>query len=198
MLTAFACLDSATLYISGEASLGDLLVAFGTLLLAVFTYLLARRTNHAVGVSEQGVALNRESIEASERPFLIATPDANHSLLGFTEPGSEHPGWRFIYRLWNLGRGPAIVDGMSLIDIATGYEYLTTDEQMERPVAMNPPVYDGLSRLSANIPPAPSSNLILRISYRSASGQHYVSTSTVIVTENLSCICSDFRREAVS
>jgi hypothetical protein len=178
-----------------EMTAGDLLVGLGTLLLATFTWNLARRTSKAVKISEVGLELSRESIEALDRPFVIATPDGNRSLLGFAEVGPEHPGWRFVYRLWNLGKGPAIVDAMSLVDAVSQREHLTQDELMERPVAMTPPVYDGLSRLEGNSPPATGSELTLRIWYRTASGTRYVSISRVKVTGNLSCICTDFRQE---
>lgn len=183
------------LEVTGEMTAGDLLVGVGTLLLAAFTFRLAQRTSREVTLTEEALALNRESIEALDRPFVIATPDGNHHLLGFKELGSEHPGWRFVFRLWNMGKGPAIVEHMSLVESFRHHEYLTGDESMERAVAMDPPVFDGLSRLVGNAPPGPNADLVLRIHYRSASGVGYVTTSKVHVTNDLSCICTDFRRE---
>jgi hypothetical protein len=74
-------------------------------------------------------------------------------------------------------------------------ELLTADELMERAVAMEPRVYDGLSQLEGNTPPAAGSELTLQIWYRASSGTRYVSISRVKVTGNLSCICTDFRQE---
>jgi hypothetical protein len=183
------------LRISGDMTAGELLVGVGTLALAAFTAWLAARTSAEVKVSEEQIRLSREGIEALDRPFIIASPDEEHSLLGFAEVGPQHAGWRFVYRLWNIGKGPAIVENMSLVDASTQREYLTSNEKMERPVAMQPPVYDGLSQLVSNSPPGAGAELILRITYRSASGTRYVTSSRVQVTGNLSCICTDFQRE---
>jgi hypothetical protein len=184
------------LEISGDMSAGELLVGIGTLLLALFTYRLARRTSDVAELTESGLALSRESIEALDRPFIIASPGEPHRLLGFSDKlGPEHPGWRFVFRLWNLGKGPAIVENMPLIDSVTEHNYLTVNETMERAVAMQPPVYDGLSTLVDNSPPGAGAELTLRITYRSASGARYVTISRVMVTEDLSCICADFVRE---
>lgn len=182
------------LKVSWEMNAGELLVGTATLLLATITAWLARRTSRQVTISEKGLGLTRESIEAFEKPFMIATPDANYTMLGFKEVGPQHPGWRFVYRLWNLGKGPAIVENMSLVD-NRGREYLTSSERMERPIAVDPPVFDGLSTLVDNSAPGTNTELTLRIRYRSASGRRYTTVSRVEVTDDLSCICTDFRRE---
>lgn len=57
-----------------EVSAGDLLVGGGTLLLAFFTAWLAFRTSRQVELTKEGLGLSRESIEALDRPFVIATP----------------------------------------------------------------------------------------------------------------------------
>jgi len=82
--------------VSSEMSAGDLLVVgAGTLLLAVFTAWLAFRTSRQVKLTKESLGLSRESIEALDRPFVIATPNGHHRVLGFLEPGPEHPGLRF-------------------------------------------------------------------------------------------------------
>jgi hypothetical protein len=189
---AALCFASVTLV--DRVSIGDLLVGTGTLLLAAFTALLARQTRDAVAVSERGLELSRASVEALDRPFVIASPDHEHRLLGFAEVGGDHEGWRFVYRLWNLGKGPAIVDDMSLVEATGGREFLTADESLERAVAMDPPVFDGLSRLERGAPPGAGAEMTLRIWYRSSAGARYVSISRLQVTGNLSCICTDFRQ----
>ena len=194
MSSSFAQQLPLALKVSWEMNAGELLVGTATLLLATITAWLARRTSRQVMISEKGLDLTRESIEAFEKPFMIATPDVNHTLLGFKEVGPQHPGWRFVYRLWNLGKGPAIVENMSLVD-SSGREYLTSNERMERPIAVDPPVFDGLSTLVDNSAPKANTELTLRILYRSASGRRYTTVSRVQVTGDLSCICTDFRRE---
>lgn len=190
-------MDFAGICLDGKINLGDLLVAIGTLLLAFFTYRLATRTSRVAALTERGLALSRESIEALDRPFIIASPDEQHQLLGFSNQlGPEHEGWRFVYRLWNLGKGPAIVEQMSLVDPDSSREYLDESEKMERSVAMNPPVHDGLTKLRNGTPGA-GANLLLKITYRSASGSRYATVSRLLVTDNLSCICTDFQRTAL-
>jgi hypothetical protein len=189
------CQTCLAVTVVSRVSVGDLIVGGGTLLLAGFTALLARQTRDAVAVSERGLELNRAGVEALDRPFVIASPDQERSLLGFAEPGGAHEGWRFVYRLWNLGKGPAIVDDMSLVETTGGREFLTADESMERAVAMNPPVFDGLSRLEHGAPPGAGAEMSLRIWYRSSAGARYVSISRLQVTGDLSCICTDFRQE---
>lgn len=174
---------------------GDLLVGAGTLLLACFTAWLAFRTSRQVKLTEQSLDLSRESIEALDRPFVIATPNEDHQVLGFIEPGPEHPGMRFAYRLWNIGKGPAIVTDVSLFDPSSEREYLTGAEKFQRASAAAPAGRDELSVL-ADGPPGVGAKLRLRISYQSASGMSYSTESSVDVVENLYCTCRDFRRRA--
>lgn len=175
-------------------SAGDLLVGAGTLLLAVFTAWLAFRTSRQVKLTKESIGLSRESIEALDRPFVIATPNEHHRVLGFVEPGPEHPGVRFAYRLWNIGKGPAIVTDVSLSDPSTGREYLTEAEKVQRAVAVPPAGRDELSLLAGG-PPGVGAKLRLRVSYDSASGLNYRTESSIDVVEDLYCICRDFRRD---
>jgi hypothetical protein len=179
--------------VSSEMSAGDLLVGAGTLLLAVFTAWLAFRTSQQVKLTRESLGLSRESIEALDRPFVIATPNEHHRVLGFLEPGPEHPGLRFAYRLWNIGKGPAIVTDVSLVDPSTGREYLTEAEKVQRAIAVAPAGRDELSPLVRGAPGI-GAKLKLRVNYQSASGMAYSTESNVAVVENLYCICQDFRR----
>jgi hypothetical protein len=184
----------ALVQLTSEMSAGDLFVGVGTMLLAAVTAWLAARTSREVALTKEGLALNRESIEALDRPFIVATPNDIHGLVGFIEPGPEHPGFRFAYRLWNIGKGPAIVNDVSLIDLSTQHEYLTDVERIERAVAVAPSGRDELSSLADGAPPGVGAHLALRISYRSASGMSYMTHSSIEVVEGLRCICRDFRR----
>lgn len=56
----------ALIHISPDMTAGDLVVGVGTLLLALFTFTLARKAGREVKVSEEQVRLARESIEAQE------------------------------------------------------------------------------------------------------------------------------------
>src|SRR5947209_1259249 len=127
------------LSVTGKMTGGDVVVGAGTLLLAASTAFLAVRTSREVKLTEQQVGLSRESIEALDRPFIIAMPNGNHAILGFVEDLPGHPGWRFAFRLWNIGKGPGIVQHVSLSDPANRREYLTPVAQdIERPVAIAP------------------------------------------------------------
>lgn len=185
----------ALVEVTCEVSAGDLLVGGGTLLLAFFTAWLAFRTSRQVELTKESLGLSRESIEALDRPFVIATPNEDHHVLGFIEPGAEHPGVRLAYRLWNIGKGPAIITDVSLSDSSTGREYLTAAEKVQRAIAVAPAGRDELSVL-ADGPPGVGASLRLSISYRAASGLPYRTESSVDVVEDLFCICRDFRREA--
>lgn len=180
--------------VSSQMSAGDLLVGAGTLLLAAFTALLALRTSRQVKLTKESLRLSRESIEALDRPFVIATPNEDHRVLGFIEAGPEHPGVRFAYRLWNIGKGPAIVTDVSLFDPSTDREYLTEAEKVQRAIAVAPAGRDELSLLAGG-PPGVGAKLRLRVSYQSGAGLAYRTESSVDVFENLYCICQDFRRD---
>lgn len=101
---------------NGEVGAGDALVGAGTLALAWFTWRLARQTKADVDASRDSIAVSREAIEAADMPFVIPTPVPTSSpfsirkdgpaTISFEQAGSTH--WLNL-RLWNLGKGPAIV-----------------------------------------------------------------------------------------
>ena len=106
-----------------SVSLGDALVAAGTLALAVVTFWLAWQTKREVGISTRSIDLAREGIEAQDMPFVIATAnpeqsrelDTTVSMLrlwwGFDPDGGDY---LLQIRLWNIGRGPAIARDVRL------------------------------------------------------------------------------------
>jgi|GEM_PF-3840195 len=178
-----------SLQVTDEMTAGELLVGIGTLALALFTAWLAKRTSREVQLNEISLALTRESIEALDRPFVIATPNENYAALAFLEPGPVHPGMRFAYRLWNIGKGPAIVEHVSLKE-GTGRELLI--DSFERAISA-PGVRDELNSLKEGIPGV-GAQLSLQIHYRSAAGRTYTTVSRLLVVEDFNCICESFQR----
>ena len=190
-----------------DLSLGDLLVGFGTLALAGFTYKLARQTGREVDLTrrsveaaEDGITLSREqvdltrvSIEAQDRPFVIASANerAPHAIM-FRQLGSgPNAGqWAFTFRLWNLGRGPAIVDGFSMRD---GQGELVGFDDVERPISTLGGRDEDWPLTSQRVP-GPGADCELRISYRSGSGASYETTQRLYVRPDLTCLARDYRR----
>jgi hypothetical protein len=86
------------------------------LALAWFTWRLARQTKADVDASRDSIAVSREAIQAADMPFVIPTPVPASSPfsirkngpanISFEQAGPIH--WMNL-RLWNLGKGPAIV-----------------------------------------------------------------------------------------
>jgi hypothetical protein len=97
----------AWLHFTGDLPLGDLLVAVGTLLLAGFTWRLAQQT-------KADVALTRQSVEAIDMPFVIATPSTPEGIQFHRGGTGVHEQSELSVRLWNLGQGPAMVTSTSL------------------------------------------------------------------------------------
>jgi hypothetical protein len=111
----WAVLDCLGVVFQWEINLGDLVVGGGTLALAAFTFTLARRA--------------RESVEAIDMPFVIATPREGYAALQFelvyptesdrgggqqTIEGAAPESRWFQLRLWNMGKGPAMVSDVQL------------------------------------------------------------------------------------
>jgi hypothetical protein len=103
-------------------TLGDALVAGGTLALAAVTFWLALQTKREVGNSNRSIELAREGIEAQDMPFVIATanPDQHRELDKSTSylrlwwGFSPDADWLLQIRLWNIGKGPAIARDIRL------------------------------------------------------------------------------------
>src|SRR5450755_2351102 len=105
------------LHLTGDLTAGDLLVGLGTLMLALLTYLSVR--------------VARSSLEAQDAPLLIGahvpadSPVAQQlSVPPFQQQLSFEPPFAgllpegyspsFLMRLWNVGRGPAVVQDVRL------------------------------------------------------------------------------------
>ncbi len=175
--------------LSGELSIGELIVGLGTLALAFFTWQLALRTREEVTKTEESLRLTREGIEAQDMPYVIPSPNpAFHDRIVIALDSGE---LKLSVRLWNIGKGPAMVTEMSLrtgdgdvlapldaqIPVATGQahdRYVTLSDQLSKL---------GVSTWSGEL-------LIL---YAHASGEQYVTVSKVDVERGV-VTCRDYRR----
>lgn len=107
-------------------TLGDALVAGGTLALAAATVWLVLQTKSEVKFSASSIDLARQGIEAQDMPFVVAVPNPdqirqlNHTRSGnFMWWGLEEGDYTLRMRFWNIGRGPAIARDVRL-DLVDG------------------------------------------------------------------------------
>lgn len=100
------------LHLSGQLTAGDLLVGVGTVLLAVFAY--------------RSVRVASASVEAQDAPLVIGANVPQSSPVASQCPGqSFDPPFAgalpdggqlaFVMQLWNVGRGPAVVQDVRLV-----------------------------------------------------------------------------------
>jgi hypothetical protein len=175
--------------LSGELSLGELIVGFGTLALAGFTWWLARQTSQEVTKTEEGLKLTREGIEAQDMPFVVPSPPPK---IGSTTPelGLTLGRERFWLSLWNLGKGPGMVTEVSL---RTGNGDLLQPQDGQIPVASGGTEHllVPLTLPLSDLPQAWTGELL--IVYSHASGSPYVTVSKVDVAGERAT-CRDFRR----
>jgi hypothetical protein len=171
----------ALIHLSGDLTLGDLLVGFGTLALAGFTYRLAAFTRRQVeesgremATSREGLEVARESIEAADRPYVIPTPMPGDSDIEFRANGE------LIIRLWNLGRGPAIVSDVQLLlgdrEVLTslpGFIPIHAGGAADHALRVRGPVVDLIDRGELG------DHGTLRVFYNSASATTYMTLSAV-------------------
>lgn len=166
-------------------SLGDLLVGLGTLGLAGVTWQLAKSS--------------QKSLEALDLPFLLAIPDRDRALdlSPVFEDGPEPVDfeWTLFVDLTNLGSGPAIFDGMSLLD-EHGEELVKQDWEVDFLIRAEDEDQSVGIPLKEE-PPAKSSDLTLRIFYRSASGNRYATVHQIRVGKPPRAHRLKFRREKV-
>jgi hypothetical protein len=193
----------ALIRLSGEIALGDLLVAVGTLLLAFFTWRLARQTRREVGLSAESIDMAREGIEAQDRPYVIASPvDPNTYVLLNTSSG-------LTLRLWNIGKGPGIVQGLSLDQegerIPTNLQAQVVLTQNGQRDFLDPPLW--LKSDLSDTPPVGDELGSLRLAYTDASGVPYETVSRLLIrrkhsnedgTTAFECECRNFDRDRVS
>jgi hypothetical protein len=104
--------DTLTITVTHTTTIGDLLVAFGTLALALFTYGLGRGARSEGSQMAEQVRLQRAQMEAQERPWVIPAPDSDWSWR--TGVGRyETDGWKKWLPVKNVGPGAALnVQGM--------------------------------------------------------------------------------------
>jgi hypothetical protein len=165
--------------------LGDLIVGIGTLALAGVTWQLAKSSER--------------SLEALDLPFLLATPDRDraYDLTPVFEEGEEPVDfeWALFVELVNLGAGPAILDGIGLTEDTTGEELVKEDWEVDWLIKAGDE-----SPLTTGVPlrkdfPDPGSSLTLKVYYRSASGNRYVTLHQIRVRKPPHAHRLNFRRE---
>jgi hypothetical protein len=120
-------------WFSFSLTLGDLIVGAGTLALAGFTAWLGFSTRASAISTRASAAATQAAVEASEEPFVIATPidelkampkltiDENPLEEGTCPPFQIH---RVVQgkdsfvrlKLWNIGHGPAIATAVKLMN----------------------------------------------------------------------------------
>ena len=174
--------DPASLiHLSGDLTLGDLLVGVGTLALAGFTYRLSVYTQRQVHESGREITTSRESLqvardstEAADRPYVIPTPMPGTSNIEFRANGE------LTIRLWNLGRGPAIVSDVQLVlgdhevlASLPGFIPVHAGGAADQALRVRGPVVDLMGRDELG------EQGTLRVFYNSASGTTYMTLSAV-------------------
>lgn len=158
------------LTLSGNLTVGDLIVGAGTLLLAFFTWRLARQTGDEVKVSSR-------SVEAIDIPFLVAEPEMPFPEFGpvLDDKGNEIgtvPGIAF--KMTNMGRGPGFFFGARLTG-RDGKEWV--EGLWSREVDLLP---GGESNINVEVvhpldmpPQEVGTEMTMRLFYRSALGYSY-------------------------
>jgi hypothetical protein len=171
--------------IEHTTTVGDLIVGGGTLLLAAFTCWLGFETRASAKAAQ-------EAVEASEEPFVIATPTEfkamhlrEHELpqLGTIPPLNIHRalnaagGGSFVrLRLWNIGDGPAVATAVQLKS-ADGADLLGP---LDQHYAVSAGGIADIEVISPRWPALPDDGT-LTIDYTRASGLAYRTTQEVTI-----------------
>ncbi len=173
--------------LTDSITLGELAVAVGTLALAAITVFLGVETRKSARAAQ-------EAVEASEEPFVIATPTDNLNAMtlrtherpqiGTVPPVAIHradngDGTYFVrLKLWNIGSGPAIVQQVRLFrdqDYLDGLEGFTT-------------VGAGQAadiEIPSSAWPRSSAAATLTIDYTRASGLAYRTSQAVVIEDRI-------------
>jgi hypothetical protein len=194
-------------------TLGDALVAGGTLALALVTFWLAWQTKREVGNSKESIELSREAIVAQDMPFVIASsnPDQHRDL--DTTTSNLRLWWRFgdegewllQLRLWNIGRGPAIAGDIRLG--GAGRDILGARPTDIGEIVIGPgQVYDLVLPVVGGDPPLDSEDVrgVMRIYYRHIAGAEYMTNSLALIGDqgvrpaNLKRLLSDGEGRSVA
>jgi hypothetical protein len=190
------------LVLVSSLTLGDLIVGVGTLALAGFTAWLGFSTRASAKAA-------REAVEASEEPFVIATPTDNlqamilreHELpqVGHIPPFTIHraldvggKGSFVRLRLWNIGQGPAIVTAVQL-NSPDGADLLG---ELQQHYAVGA---GGIADIEIPSPgwPATRGDGVLTIDYFRASGVLYRTASDADIGDPL-VTCRTYRRSRLT
>jgi len=185
----------ALVHLSGDLTLGDLLVGIGTLALASFTARLAVYTKRQVeasgreiSTSREGLEVARESVEAADMPFVIPSSQPDSGGI------SVSPDGRLSIRLWNLGRGPALVSDVQLVlgdreilSSLPGYIPVHAGGVADQDLRLRGPVVDLIRQHELG------DRGTLRVFYNHASGTAYMTLAVVRRVEQ-SFVCRHFSR----
>lgn len=189
---------------------GEAAVALGTGALAIFTYVLARRTGKAVATGDTSIAIAKASLDvarqalaAGDRPWVIATPvppappfladvhvaDYDLGGLGFVLADGS---WQFRCRLWNIGRGPAIVRDVGLELEGFGNGWLTQFRGHDIPIPPGQVADERLRLRLVDFEPQQSERRgALYIYFRDSSGQEHMTRSAIRLIDT-DVKCEDF------
>lgn len=172
-----------------SVTLGDALVAAGTLALAGVTFWLAWQTRREVRMSMTSIKLAREGIEAQDMPFVIAAANPDQTRDFDTTISYLRMWWGFSpdgdyllqLRLWNIGRGPAIARDVRLE--ADGHDILHTRTAEEGEIVIGPnQVHDLTLAVNGGEPPfGDDLRGAMRIYYSHIGGTEYMTNSLALV-----------------
>ncbi len=151
-----------------DIPVGEYAVALGTIALAFATFRLGQHTRRQSD-------LTQEALEAADRPYVIATPHGHHPEGISFEMADQR--CRLCLRLWNIGRGPAIVWVVSLKGRGATRE-LIIEQTGPRALAV-----DGVADFApeANLPLViAGTHFTLTIVYADASGRRFETTQHLV------------------
>jgi hypothetical protein len=184
-----------------SVTLGDALVAGGTLALAGVTFWLAWQTRREVRASMTSIELAREGIEAQDMPFVIAAANPDQARDLDTTVSYLRMWWRFSpdgdyvlqLRLWNIGRGPAIARDVRLQ--AGGRDVLRPRTAEEGEIVIGPnQVHDLTLAVDGGEPPLGDDlRGAMRIYYGHIGGTEYMTNSLALIGDQ-GVRASNFKR----
>jgi hypothetical protein len=203
---------AAAIEVTGKLDAGELLVGLATLALAIFTWRLAKTTKTSVEQATLSAEAARDSadaeratVEAMQMPYVIAVPIPYDDLITHhgddyrevTRPevpreihvmGTPVEGLWIRLRLENIGAGPAITDGLSLV--LDGRGDVLDDDETQVPIRAGSWRDTDVS-LGQTEPPDEDGRLV--INYRSADGTRY-ETASRILSGDRKLYCLTFER----
>jgi hypothetical protein len=182
-----------------HATAGELFVGVGTLALAAFTAWLANRTSQEVDITRRSVEAAEEGVRAQDRPFMVAIRGSDQTAIQFITRFEEYgveqaelppESWAFVFRLWNMGKGPAIVSDVLFEDV-DGRQVLA-ETGLEVLVAAPGEIEQRRELSAPQRVPKPGTTCTLWITYRDAAGVKYETRSQVEVDQGGVCRCRNF------